>query len=184
MLHYSQLAPLFPLNNWLELSDDQDHCHRLAPLCGLWFASSSALRMWYVGFDLGDKCWNKIFFIALSFLLCSWKVKVLVTQSYLTLCNPMYCSLAGSSVHEFSRQEYQSVLPFPSPGDLPQGSNLGLLHCRQILYHLSLQGSPVPLSSPILWGLVFCSLFFFPTWPSKLSPGINWKTKVTALIRF
>ena len=25
---------------------------------------------------------------------------------------------------------------------LTQGSNLGLLHCRQILYHLSLQGSP------------------------------------------
>ena len=26
-----------------------------------------------------------------------------------------------------------------------QGSNLGLLHCRQILYHLSHQGSPIPL---------------------------------------
>ena len=35
-------------------------------------------------------------------------------------------------------------LPFLSPGDLPtQGSNLGLLHCRQILYHLSPQGSCV-----------------------------------------
>ena len=34
----------------------------------------------------------------------------------------------------FSRQEYWSGLPFPSPGDLPDpGSNLGLLHCRQIL---------------------------------------------------
>ena len=26
---------------------------------------------------------------------------------------------------------------------LTQGTNLGLLHCRQILYHLSYQGSPV-----------------------------------------
>ena len=35
----------------------------------------------------------------------------------------------------FSRQEYWSGLPFPSPEDLPtQGLNLGLLHCRQILY--------------------------------------------------
>ena len=43
----------------------------------------------------------------------------------------------------FSRQEYWSGLPFPSPRDLPnQGSNLGLLHCRQILYHLRYQGSP------------------------------------------
>ena len=29
------------------------------------------------------------------------------------------CSLAGSSVVGFSRQEYGSGLPFPSPGDLP-----------------------------------------------------------------
>jgi len=37
-----------------------------------------------------------------------------------------------------SRQEYWSGLPFPSPGDLPDpGSNLSLLHCRQILYCLS-----------------------------------------------
>ena len=39
---------------------------------------------------------------------------------------------------EFLRQEYWSGLPFPSPGDVP---NPGLLHCRQILYHLSHQGS-------------------------------------------
>ena len=35
----------------------------------------------------------------------------------------------------FSRQEYWRGLLFPSPGDLwTQGSNPGLLHCRQILY--------------------------------------------------
>ena len=44
---------------------------------------------------------------------------------------------------EFSRQEYQSGLPFPSPGDLP---DLGIEPCvscigRQILYHLSHQRS-------------------------------------------
>ena len=39
---------------------------------------------------------------------------------------------------EFSRHEYWSGLPFPSPEDLPdQGSNPGVLLCRQILYHLS-----------------------------------------------
>ena len=39
---------------------------------------------------------------------------------------------------EFSRKEYWSGLPFPSPRDLPDpGLNMGLLHCRQILYHLS-----------------------------------------------
>ena len=44
---------------------------------------------------------------------------------------------------EFSRQEYWSESPFPSPGIFPtQGSNRRLLHCRQIIYHLSQQGSP------------------------------------------
>ena len=43
----------------------------------------------------------------------------LVAQSHLTLCNPMDCSRLGSSVHGFSRKEYLSGLPFPSPGDLP-----------------------------------------------------------------
>ena len=35
-------------------------------------------------------------------------------------CDPMDCSPPGSSVHGFSRQEYWSGLPFPSPGDLPK----------------------------------------------------------------
>ena len=42
----------------------------------------------------------------------------------------------------FSRQEYWSGLPFPSPEIFPtQGLNPSLPHCRQMLYHLSLQGS-------------------------------------------
>ena len=44
---------------------------------------------------------------------------------------------------EFSRQEYWIELQFPSPEYLPtQVSSLGLLLCRQILSHLSHQGSP------------------------------------------
>ena len=49
-----------------------------------------------------------------------------------TLCDLMDCSLLGSSVHGFSRQEYWSGLPCPPPGDLPNlESNphlLSLLH--------------------------------------------------------
>ena len=41
----------------------------------------------------------------------------------------------------FSRQEYWSGSHFLLQGIIPtQGSNLGLPHCRQILYHLSHQG--------------------------------------------
>ena len=43
----------------------------------------------------------------------------LATQLCLTLCNPLDCSLPGSSVHGIFRQEYLTGLPFPSPGDLP-----------------------------------------------------------------
>ena len=44
----------------------------------------------------------------------------------------------------FSRQEYWSGMPFPSPEILPtQGSNPGLPHCRQTLYHLSHQASHI-----------------------------------------
>ena len=70
-------------------------------------------------------------------------VKALVAQSCLTLCDPMVCSLPGSSVQ------------WNSPGGntgagshlllerifVTQGSNSHLLHYRQILYHLSHQGS-------------------------------------------
>ena len=48
------------------------------------------------------------------------QMNVLVSQSCPTLCNPMDLSM------EFSRQEYWSGLPFPSPRDLPNpGIELG-----------------------------------------------------------
>ena len=47
------------------------------------------------------------------------KVKALVAQSCLILCNPVDCSPPGSLSMEFSRQEQWSGQPFPSPGDLP-----------------------------------------------------------------
>ena len=61
------------------------------------------------------------------------------------LCDPMdYCSPPGSSVHGASPgKNIWSGLPCPPPGNSPtQGSNPGLPNCRQILYHLSHQGSP------------------------------------------
>ena len=104
-----------------------------------------------------------------------------VTESCLTLCDPMNYSPPGSSVHEDSPSKNTGV-PCPPPGDLPnpgikhrsptlqadslpsepqgkpkntrvgslsflqgnfstQESNLGLPHCRWILYQLSYQGS-------------------------------------------
>ena len=46
-------------------------------------------------------------------------VCVSVTQSCLTLCDPMDCSRQAPLSMEFSRQEYWSGLSFPFPEDLP-----------------------------------------------------------------
>ena len=78
----------------------------------------------------------------------------LVAQLCPALCNPMDCSLPGTSVHGGSPGKNtgagchtlrQGIFP-------TQGSNPGLLHCRQILYHLSHQGSPYVYIYPLFFG--------------------------------
>ena len=68
----------------------------------------------------------------------------LVAQLCPTLCDPMDCSPPDSSIHGDSpdkntRVDCHALLQgiFPT-----QGLSLGLLHCRQILYHGSHQRSP------------------------------------------
>ena len=61
---------------------------------------------------------------------------VLGVQSCLTLCDPMDCSPPGSSVHGIFPARVLEWVPIMEIF-LTQGLNLGLLHCRQILYHLS-----------------------------------------------
>ena len=88
-----------------------------------------------------------------------------ITQSCLTLCNPMDCSPPGSIVHRDSPGKNTGVgLPCPPPGDLPnQGSNPGLPDCRWILYCLSQQRS--------LW------LLEWAVYPS--SRGFSWPRNQT-----
>ena len=38
--------------------------------------------------------------------------------NFVSLCDPLDCTLPGFSVMRFSRQEYWSGLPCPPPGDL------------------------------------------------------------------
>ena len=75
-----------------------------------------------------------------------WVVSVLclVTQSCLTLCDPMDCSLPGSSVNGDSPGKNTGVgCHALLQGIFPtQELNPALSHCRQILYQLNHQGSP------------------------------------------
>ena len=70
-------------------------------------------------------------------------VCVLVAQSCPTLCNPMGCSLSGSSVHGILQTRILEwvLVPFSKGSSQPREVNLDLLHCRQILYCLSYEGS-------------------------------------------
>ena len=106
--------------------------------------------------------WNTVrYFISFGFHLILRCIFAWVRDSLLFMlyrfwkCESVSCSVVSDSMTawtvahqtplsmEFSRQEYCSRLPFPSPGDLPNPRiKPGLLHCRQILYCLSHQGSP------------------------------------------
>ena len=68
----------------------------------------------------------------------------LVTQSGPTLCNPMDCSLPGSSVHGDSSGKNTGVGSHALLQGifLTQESNWGLLLCWQIPYQLSYRGRP------------------------------------------
>ena len=81
--------------------------------------------------------WNLHLYLSSAFvphLILSIAVKSEseVAQPCLTLCDPMDCSLPGSSIHGiFEARTLESVVN-SSPGDLPtQGSNPGLPHRRQ-----------------------------------------------------
>ena len=79
---------------------------------------------------------------------------------HLPLCYIMDCSLPGSSIHGIFPGKSPGVgCHFLLQGIFPtQGSNLGLPNRRQMLYHLSQQGSYLPLTmyqsclrKPVVW---------------------------------
>ena len=82
----------------------------------------------------------------------------------------------------FSRQEYWSGLPFPSPRDRTQESNPGLLPCRQILSQWSYKGSPTGKSLNLFWVCfqklcilprgIKCRRLRFDSWVRK----IHWRS--------
>ena len=103
---------------------------------------------------------------------CTQESESEVTQSCPTLCDPMACSLPCSPFHGiFQSRVLECVaISFSRGSSQPKEWNLSLPHCRQVLYHLSHQGSP-PLLFLEKWrlhswplnnmGLNFAGLDFF-----------------------
>ena len=79
--------------------------------------------------------------------LWSVKVKMFVISSRVQIfVTPWTLAHPSPPSMEFARQEYWSGLHSLLQRIFPtQGSNPGLLHCGQILYHLSQQGITVPI---------------------------------------
>ena len=79
------------------------------------------------------------------------QVKVLATQSCLTLCDPMDCMQPTRLLHPWNSPGKNTVVGCHSllQGIFPtHGLNLGLLHRRWMLYRLSHQRNPCTLQ----WG--------------------------------
>ena len=102
-------------------------------------------KMLQEGLFVSRSNWINIFkcHMYLQVLVTQWKKWV--TQSCRTLCVPVDYTPPGSSVHGDSPGKnsgvgghalFQGIFPI-------QGSNPCLPHCRQILYRLSQQGSPL-----------------------------------------
>ena len=80
------------------------------------------------------------------------KVKVVVTQLYLALCDHMDCSPPDSSVHGILQARILKwVAVMFSRGSSRPRLNSGLLRCRRILYCLSYQGLGYVYSNPQVW---------------------------------
>ena len=123
--------------------------------------------------------------MSLYFLFSSLLGEVKVTHLCPTLCDPMdyriHGTLTGKNTGVGSLSLLQEIFP-------TQGSNPGLLHCRQILYQLRHKGSPrilewvaYPFSSgsswPRNWTRVSCIAGgFFTNWAITEAFSPRWRT--------
>ena len=119
----SRVGLLWALSPWLQMATLLRPLHMAIPLCAGALPASSSYE------DTSHHA------------LGGGGGSGLVTKSCPILCNPIDCSLPGSSVREISQAKIVEWVAIsfsrdlPNPGIFPtQGSNLGLLHCRWSLH--------------------------------------------------
>ena len=133
------------------------------------------LVIWFIHLPLCKKhsFWiGSILFNLRVFCVCAYSL------SHVGLCDPLDCSLPGSSVHGDSPGKNTPVgCHTLLQGIFPtQGSNPGLPHYRWILYHLSHQGSPIVLYRHAKSSLPRISLTIFSNWEN---PTYSSETMIT-----
>ena len=104
------------------------------------------------------------------------KVKVKLLSCVQLFVTPRTAAFQAPPSMGFSRQEYWSRLPFPSPADLPDpGIKPGLPHCRQTLYHEPPGNSAWSWSiSPTYWLKNFFHIIFFSHHFIILNSSAHW----------
>ena len=144
------------------------------------------LSQFYITIRTGEGCWCRTLFLVLHLGIHWWGEIIpqrylqclnsrvfsdpltlrvncythcccLVSKLCLTFCDPMDCSLSGSSVHGISQTRILEWLPFPSPGDLSQP---GIEHMSPSLAGRFFITEPPgkPQTCIIIW-VVFCPCF-------------------------
>ena len=112
----------------------------------LWYESTFGLPTQYWGILIGIQrrfkiaWWVTSFTLNLPLGLCVWKLKLLVAQLCLTLCNPTNCSPLSWLLCPWNSPGKNTGVgcqPFSRKIFPTQGSNLGLLYGRWILYPCS-----------------------------------------------
>ena len=79
---------------------------------------------------------------------------MLVTQVYLTLCDPRTVACQGPLTMRFSRQKYWNGLSFPSPEDLPDlGIEPGFPVLQADSSPLALQGIVIDTIKEMNWAM-------------------------------
>ena len=133
--------------NWQLCGSIHSHKRKRNNKCGfiIWIQARSGVAHFHKKHPV-HSFWHKV----VPYIPETMKSETVVKQwkqSCLTLCDPMDCSLAtllhpwdsaGKNTGVGCHALLQGILP-------TQGSKPGLLHWKQILYHLSHQGSPSSL---------------------------------------
>ena len=84
--------------------------------------------------------------VKISFIIMKWSVSRSVVSDFLQLHGPYSpWNSPGQNTEVGSLSLLQGIFP-------TQGSNPGLLHCRQILYQLSQEGKPILSLYSRIWG--------------------------------
>ena len=103
------------------------------------------ILLWATSISYLDCCRSFLTGLPVSTLGCVYLCSV--TQSCLTLCNPVGCSPPGSSVHGISQGRILEWVAISSSrrSSQPRDWTQVFLHCGRVFYYLSHQGSPLPL---------------------------------------